>query len=607
MTPHFLRERAMQLHRAGDLAGAEPLYRLLLDADGRDPELLYLFAVLRFGQGRHADAIESARRAIRAQPGDAAPHALMGLAEAGRGRFAAAVSAYGRALRIAPGRWDVLVNRAAALLGLGRAAEALADCDRALLLNPDAAEARANRGDALRDLGRGAEALAAYADAAALGLDAAGARRDALLAALAPAEAAALLAASADILAREGAPETAIDAFGRAIALAPDDPGILNRRAILQGELGRLDEAVATLGRAIALAPREPVLFHNLGLLGRFSLGDPHLDALAAIDGAELDERQAAFLHFARAKAASDLGDPDGAFAHLAAGNALVRSRFAYDPADFERLGARIREAFTPGIAARRGSDEAGPVRPVFVVGLPRSGSTLAERVLAGHPGVVSAGEIDAFRPALEGFGPSAPGPYPELVAGLAADDLRRLGEAYRARLPRLPPGASMVVDKTLVNAWYVGLIHMALPEARIVHMLRDPRDTGLSCFEQLFNTPQPFAYDLAELGRYHRALSAVMAHWRAVLPPGIMLDLAYEDLVAAPELQARRLAAHCGIAFDPACLDLGRGPHRVSTASVAQVRRPISAGSVGRWRAYARHLVPLIDALDPAEGSEAP
>ena len=584
----------MDLHRAGDLDAAEPLYRLLLDADGRDPELLYLFAVLRFGQGRHAEAVEAARRAIRAAPGDAAPHALAGLAEAARGRPAAALSAYDRALKIAPDRWDVLVNRAAALGALGRPTEALASCEGALALKPDAAEAEANRGDALRDLGRPADALAAYAAAAALGLPVGETRRDTLLTPLAPAEAAALLADAADRLALDGAPAAALDAYRRALALAPEDAGILNREAILLAELGRLDEAVAALDRAIAVAPGMPVLFHNLGLFGGFAPGHPHLDALAAIDEAGLDEGQSAFLLFARAKAAADLGDPDAAFAHLAAGNALVRSRMVYDPSDFEQLADRIRDAFAPDTASPPTATAALP-RPVFIVGLPRSGSTLVERVLAGHPGAVAAGEIDAFRPALVQTSRAL---YPELVSELDAADLRRLGALYRARLPRLPPGAAIVVDKTLVNAWYVGLIHRALPDARIVHVTRDPVDTGLSCFEQLFNTPQPFAYDLGELGRYHRAVAAVMAHWRRVVPPGVMLDLAYEDLVADPEGQARRLVAHCGLAWDPACLDSGRRGGRVSTASVAQVRRPISTASVGRWRAYARHLGPLLDAL---------
>ncbi len=593
--PPFLRERAIALHRAGDLAAAEPLYRLLLDADGRDPELLYLLAVLRFNQGRHPEAVEAARRALRVRPDDAAAHGLTGLAEAARGRLVKAVAAYDRALALAPDRWVVLVNRAAALVGLGRAAEALACCDRALVLNPDAAEAQANRGDALRDLGRPAEALAAYAAAGARGLAAGEARRDAMLAALPPAEAATLLAASADILARSAASAAALDAYERALALAPTVADTLNRHAILLAELGRLDEAVAVLDRAIAAAPREPALLHNFGLFGSFTPGHPHLETLAAIDAAALDERRAAFLHFARAKAAADLGDTDAAFAHLATGNALVRSGIAYDPEQYERLAERIRTAFVPGPASPRGDDR-GSVRPVFIVGLPRSGSTLVERVLGGHPQALAAGEIDAFRPALSDVAPGAY--YPELVPDLSAADLARLGEAYRARLPRVPPGTAVVIDKTLVNAWYVGLIHRALPEARIVHVMRDPVDTGLSCFEQLFNTPQPFAYDLGELGRYHGAMATVMAHWRMVVPPDVLLDLHYAELVGDPDTQARRLVALCGLAWDPACLDGARRQGRVSTASIAQVRRPISTASVGRWRAYARHLGPLLDAL---------
>lgn len=559
-----IREQAIRLHQAGELAAAEPLYLGLIDADRRDPELRYLLAVLRFGQGRFAEAAEEARRALRLRPGDASASMLAGLAEAARGRYSAAVAAYDRALANAPDRWDVHVNRAAALSALGRPAEALAGCDRALALRPDIAEAHAGRGDALADLGRVADAFEAYEAAVELGFAAAEGRREALLTSPGPAEPA----------------------------------GALNDRAVLLAELGRLDEARAMLGRAIALAPGDPVLLHNFGLFGRFVPGHPHLAALAALDPAALGERRAAYLHFARAKAAADLGDPDGAFGHLARGNALLRGRLVHDPDHYDRLAERVRAVFTPELAGPPRRVERDAARPVFVVGMPRSGSTLVERILAGHRSVRSAGEADAFRAALEGCAPSPAAAYPEIAARLGAADLRRLGERYRALLPRMPAGAAAVVDKTLVNVWYLGLIRLALPEARFIHVRRDPVDAGLSCFEQLFNADQPFAYDLAEIGRYSRSVSDVMAHWRAVLPEAALLEIAYEDLVADPERGARRLLAHAGLDWDPACLDLGRAGGRVGTASVAQVRRPVSTGSVGRWRAYARHLGPLLDAL---------
>ena len=186
----------------------------------------------------------------------------------------------------------------------------------------------------------------------------------------------------------------------------------------------------------------------------------------------------------------------------------------------------------------------------------------------------------------------------PQAPEDEAADAFRYIGHAYRRMLELVAPQASRVTDKALENFAHLGLIHLALPNARIIHTRRDPIDTGLSCFSKLFGGDLPYSYDLGELGRYYRAYQRLMDHWRAVLPDGVLLEVDYEDATADLEAQARRIIAHCGLEWDERCLDFHRTNRWVHTASAAQVREPVYRSSVGKWRAYEPWLAPLIEAL---------
>jgi hypothetical protein len=230
---------------------------------------------------------------------------------------------------------------------------------------------------------------------------------------------------------------------------------------------------------------------------------------------------------------------------------------------------------------------------------MPRSGTSLLEQILASHSGVFGAGEIDDFAKAVKKL-PGDLERFPRLMSTLPARDLRQLGQHYVERVSAKAPGALRITDKMPANFAYVGLIHLALPNARIIHVCRDPVDTCLSCFSLLFGDDGlPYTYDLAELGRYYRAYAGLMRHWHAVLPEGVMLDVHYENVVDDLEGQARRLIAHCGLEWEDRCLQFHRTQRPVHTASVTQVRRPIYHDSVGRSRAYADMLRPLLDALE--------
>lgn len=242
---------------------------------------------------------------------------------------------------------------------------------------------------------------------------------------------------------------------------------------------------------------------------------------------------------------------------------------------------------------------------PLFVLGMPRSGSTLVEQILASHPKVFGAGELTDFQDAAAGFGDtgSVPVSAPEAVASFTGDRLRQLGASYVDRVRALAPAAERIVDKMPANFRLAGLIHLALPNARIIHTVRDPVDTCLSCFPKLFAGDQPYCYDLGELGRYYRAYEALMAHWRHVLPQGVMLDVQYEAVVDDIEREARRIIAHCGLEWDDACLSFYKTRRVIRTASAAQARQPIYNTSVGRWHPYSSMIGPLLEALGIERG----
>jgi Sulfotransferase family len=243
--------------------------------------------------------------------------------------------------------------------------------------------------------------------------------------------------------------------------------------------------------------------------------------------------------------------------------------------------------------------------RPLFILGMMRSGSTLVEQILASHPDVFAAGERPYFNEAYKAVRReiSSPAHYPETIQLFTGEQLRQVGDRYLARLNGAARGspAARITDKMPGNFSAIGLIHLALPNARIIHTIRDPIDTCLSCFSKLFSDDQPFTYDLSELGRYYRAYQNLMAHWHDVLPEGVLLDVRYEELVDDFEPQARRIVAYCGLEWDDRCLSFHDTDRPIKTASQAQVRRPVYRSSVGRWRPAPEILRPLLEGLGTA------
>jgi tetratricopeptide (TPR) repeat protein len=528
------------------------------------------------------------------------------------GRLAAAREHYEAALALHPHYAQALNNLATLLDDLGEADLALATVKRAIDAEPRLADAYINAArieTGRRDLGqalRWIEALLSFAPGYADGLQA---KAGVLLALGRPAEALILAqqavrsAASSEtlnglgeILQASGQAADAMAAFKKAETAGgfAQAKARMNRAMALM-ETGARVKAKAALGEALRINPRSAPAWLAMSDLKRYAPGDPDIAAMESLlDSGGLEshgDRMA--LHFALGKAWMDAEDPAKAFTHLDAGNALQRRTVAYDAAEAEAEMATIAALFPPALFERLAGAGAPSEVPVFVIGMPRSGTTLIEQILASHPQVHGAGELDTLRQLSE-----AHGGLSALSDNLTSDLARHIGQAYADQVAALTPRAARVIDKMPSNFLMAGLIPLILPQARVIHVRRDPVDTGLSIYGKLFARPQPFAYDLAEIGRYHRAYQALMAHWRAVLPKDRFLEVAYEGVVADLEGQARRMTAFLDLDWNPACLRFDKTQRTVRTASLNQVRQPLYNDSVGRWRPYAAHLRPLLDAL---------
>lgn len=537
----------------------------------------------------YEEAIVHCRRAIAIKPDFAEAHNNLGMAVAALKRLDEAIPHYLRALEIKPRFAEAHNNLGNAFAALKRRDEAITHYRRALEIKPDFFEAHNNLGNALSALRRHADAIPHLRRALEIKPDFA--------------EALGNLAIALTVLNRH---DEASGWYERSLAVAPDvadlHAGYGNQLMIL----GRLDEARRELERAIALAPGTAEFYRTLSTMKRFGPDDPQLAAMQALadDRSALGDDERMQLHFALAKAHADIGLHDSAFRHLEAANLLRRRQISYDEAAILGQFERIATAFTPELLRRLAGCGDPSALPVFIVGMPRSGTTLVEQVLASHPSVFGAGEIGDLEAVVAGLDGGAW--FPEGIASMNGEQVRRIGADYRDRIASLAPSAPRITDKLLTNFRFIGLIHLALPNARIVHVRRDPVDTCLSCFFRLFGGELPFAYDLAELGRYYRAYTSLMAHWRSVLPEGAMIEVQYEDLVTDFAAQARRLVAYCGLEWDDRCSAFHETRRPVTTSSATQVRQPIYRSSIDQWRRYGHRLGPLLDALAVEPGNVA-
>jgi tetratricopeptide (TPR) repeat protein len=570
------------------------------------------------------------RQAVQLAPGEARSHYNLGVALARRGQFAEALTCFQRAAELKPRHAGTHNNLGETLRCLGRLDEAVAWLRQAIQLRPSSAEAHSNLGIALFELGRVEEALTCYYHALRLRPAYPEARNN-----------------LGNALRDQGRLEEAEAELQLALKLQPQRAEFHNNLGLVLRDRERLQEARTCYEHALHFKPAYADAHCNLGMLQQ-DLGDleraagcfrealrhdpRHAGALAAqallfrgkLDDADLDRLQKrladpllaadrAGLQFAIAQVLDGRRQYAEAAAHLDEANALERERWrqrgrSFDPADNGRFVDFVMRTFTPSFFERVKGWGLDSRRPVFIFGMPRSGTTLVEQILASHSQVHGGGELpfghddfDALA-ALAGVASAAPPlRYEQALAALQRLDragIERLAQQHLSGLDRLNSEAARVTSKMPANWQYLGLLATLFPRAAFIHCRRDPRDVALSCwmtrFQHLNWTCDP--EHLASRFRDHRRL---MAHWRLCLPVPL-LEIDYEEMVANPEETARKLVSHLGLDWEPTCLEFHRTSRPVRTASAVQVRQPLYRSSVGRWRNYEAslsRLFPLVEA----------
>ena len=494
---------------------------------------------------------------------------------AGLGRFEAAAACYREALSRAPRDARLHTNIAHVLHCLGDHGAAIDHARRAIELDARLPEGYLHLGNALLAINEMHAAEAAYRG---------GLEIDPQHAQLHSAHAMAERAL--------GRLDAAAASTARALELTPDAADAVALLGSLAIDRGRFDEAEVLLGKALTLSPDLPEALMGLTAVRRMTTGDASWrDAATRALARGLPVAHAIGLHHALGKYHDDLGEAEAAFEHHRQGHALARrSRPAYDRAAATSRVTRTLAAFDRHALAQLQAAGNPSERAVFVFGMPRSGTTLAEQILASHPEVHGAGEVLFWQFAADA---ELAAPAGERSATIAA-----LGERYLELFAALPAAKRRVVDKLPSNFKNLGLIHAALPQARFIHLERHPLDTCLSIYFQGFTAAHAYAADLADLGHYYREYRRLMAHWRATLPAELLLEVRYEALADEPETWSRRMLDHLALPWDPRCLEFHRTERAVLTASSWQVRQPIGKGSIGRWRRYERFLAPLREAL---------
>jgi Flp pilus assembly protein TadD len=654
MTTDELLRRAWEEHKAGRLPRAELLYRQVVEANPRHVKALHLLGVIALQQERFAEALAYLRDACAADPFQADCHSNLALAYRGLGRLAEAEAALKEALRLRPDP-EVFNNLGTVLLELNRPSEAEAAWRETVRQKPNHAEAHNNLGTVLLQLGRSIEAEAAFREALALApanakiyfnlgavyqalgqlpqaegvwrhtlrlqpdhaeahhnlgtvllelqsaADAEPHLREALR--LKPGQVESLINLCKAILDQDR-PAEAEGHVRAAVKLRPDSAKAHDVLGTVLLQLGRLDEAERHFREALRFDPNHAAAHSQLATLRCGRLPDDDLTTMERLvaSGAKPDAR--AGLLFGLAHVYDGRGEYPRAARCLREANALAleaaRKRGkAYEPAEHGRFVSDLLAACTPEFFQRGGGSDSE--LPVFIFGLPRSGTTLVEQILASHPQVHGAGELPLAGKALA----SLPGlmqvrdnPW-ECAARLDETTIAKLAAGWLDELRALGNGLPRVTDKMPDNYCYLGLIARLFPRAKLIHCRRDPRDIAVSCWLTNFRKIT-WANDPQHIAGHFAAYRTMMDHWRRVLPVPI-LEVDYEDTVDDLEGMARRLVAWCGLEWDPACLAFHESARPVRTASAAQVRQPIYRRSLSRWVSYEQELAPLF-ALLPSE-----
>ena len=610
-----LLNHAMQLHGSGNLGEAEKYYRALLQQDPENPDALHYLGVIGLQVGRFEEATDLIRKAVEARPDYAEALSNLGNGLNALGRFEEAADAWQRAIDAAPASAQVLANLGSAYYQQKKFREAANVYERALELQPELAEVRRSYADSLVEIGRGGDALREINRALADGP-----------------QSLAMQVSLGVILQAVGRTEDAAQCFEEILSKQPDLPNIRGNLANAYRKSGRYDDALRELNKVLEAAPDSAEMHFNIGMvhqnLGDTALAlehyrksvelvptytrgwtgisliapegftDEEVDAIRDIQNsrsATVDDQIR--LGFALGRHFEKQGSVDEASEQFLLGNRLRRASFDYDVENDVRAMENLAAFFSSSTFEHWSGAGSDSNKPIFIVGMPRSGTTLVEQILASHSSVYGAGELNLMTTAIvKSFPISNDVDYTKALANAVADDFREVASKYLAGLPDV--SERRVTDKMPQNFLNIGMIRIAFPNAKIVHCRRDPRDTCFSIFKNFFGSMGHFyAYDLEELARFYNAYSKLMQHWESVSLDGIH-TVEYETMIEDQEGSTRALLEACELDWEDRCLDFHKLQRPVATISAEQVRQPIYKGSVAAWQKYERMLEPMLKIL---------
>ncbi|MDH6300758.1 tetratricopeptide repeat-containing sulfotransferase family protein [Polynucleobacter sphagniphilus] len=624
--PLFLSNLAEMLRQKGNLTEAEDYARRALSADKTLPAIWNNLGIILQESGKLEEARFCLEKMLSMEPNNPQVHNNLANTYKRLGKQVLAKEHWLKALALNPQYPDPYSNLSYLLGQMSQHDEAIAYGRKAIELNPHLADAYINlaaietarnrHNDALRWL----DALLSFAPDNTIGLASKSLtlmHLDRLDEALETVNRALEFApqnpevinTKGFVLQALGKTSEAIDAFKKAASI----PGLVNEKAltnlaILHMQEGDNQKAQAAFEELIKAYPTSAQAWFQRSDLMTFTADDPSIgqmeEILQSIEFPTDSDKM--MLHFALGKAYLDIGNSAKAFEHLNLGNQMKRVTFPFSVQDSAQWLKGIETTFNKDYITNALSQSPREAKdaPIFIVGMPRSGTSLIEQILASHSKIYGAGELKYIQSMVNDFGS-----YPTINPPLDANRSAQLGKQYIEKISALSPDHDIVVDKMPANFLHVGLMHAILPNAKIIHCKRNAIDTCLSIYSKLFNDEQLFAYDLKELGEFYLAYESMMDHWKKVIPAENFIEIEYEDVVENIEEQARKMLDFVGLEWEAACVDFHKTKRTVKTASANQVRQPLYKSSSGRWRKHAEQLQNLLLALnysdkDPIESS---
>jgi tetratricopeptide (TPR) repeat protein len=549
--PHSLNNMGSIMRAEEQPEKAMAFYHRAIAANANYLEPLNNLGLVLIEEDRHAEAIAPLTSAVQQNPGYSDAWCNLGCAYTVLEQFDKAMTAYQKAIELRPEYVEAHLGLSRIYMENENPADAEQMVKRALELDPDKADAHSMLGGIYNEM--------AYLD-------------------------------------------KADECYNNAINLDPESISAYLGKGHMHMEGGDFDIAEKCFTRALELEPDTLAIRFAFTQLGKVREDSEHFKVLRELkDVAALRGTEAINYFYAMGKCHDDTGNHKQAFEYYLQGAKLKRETVGYDPDANTSLTGSIASVFTREWIAGLSNGGNPSNVPIFILGMPRSGTTLTEQIIASHPDVYGAGELRDLKDIAARLISPAGKDYPRNLGGLNLQGLKLLGDEYSRRITERAPDSPHVTDKMPGNFQLVGLIHLILPNARIIHVMRNPLDTCISGFTRLFRNNQNQSYDLYEQGRFYQDYHRLMQHWRDVLPEGAFYEVQYEDLVQDNENQVRRLIDFCDLKWDDACLQSHKTKRTVRTASITQVRQPIYTSSLERWRRYEQFLGPLKEGLGGA------